>query len=208
MKKVFLAVGLACMMAISGCSSGNSNSQQSNNSNPESADEATGDVTDLDKPSQDNTDKEVEKPVENVVLVGDTITTDSMEIVINKVELTYDVLPDDTSGFYTHYPADSGYVYIDLDVDVKNVQKQDLMCDEILKAKADYNDGFEYTGMAIVDDSSTGFTYANISSISPLATRGMHYIFSCPQEVEETDYPLFLTISPNGTTETYKLVIR
>lgn len=206
MKKFILVLTLACLIGVTGCSSGNS-SQPKTNPNSEIQDDNSDD-TGVDETSQDDTDKEEEKSVENIVSVGDTITTDSMEILINKVELTYDVLPDDTSGFYTHYPADSGYVYIDLDVDVKNIQKQDLMCDEILKAKADYNDGFEYTGMAIVDDSSTGFTYANISSIAPLATKGMHYLFSCPQEVEETNYPLFITISPNGTTETFKLVIR
>lgn len=206
MKKLILVLTVACLIGVTGCSSGN-NSQPKANPNSEIQDENSGD-TGVDETLQDDTNKEEEKSVENIVSVGDTITTDSMEILINKVELTYDVLPDDTSGFYTHYPADSGYVYIDLDIDVKNIQKQDLMCDEILKAKADYNDGFEYTGMAIVDDSSTGFTYANISSIAPLATKGMHYLFSCPQEVEETDYPLFITISPNGTSETFKLVIR
>lgn len=206
MKKLILTVTLVGMLAFTGCSSGSSSTQQPNNTNSETTDKNTDDANENNEQEVENK-KEV-APVENIIEVGSTITTDTIELTINKVELTYDVLPDDTSGFYTHYPADSGYVYIDLDVDVKNVQKQDIMCDDVLTAKADYNDGFEYTGMAIVDDSSTGFTYANISSIAPLTTKGMHYLFNCPQEIEETDYPLFITISPTGTTDTYKLVIR
>lgn len=138
--------------------------------------------------------------------VGDVITTDRMEITIKKVELTYDVLPDDTSGFYTHYPADSGNVYIHIDTDVKNLQKQNLDCDDIMTVKADYNDGFTYKSMPIVEDPSTGFTYANITAIKPLESKGMRFLIDCPQEVEESDNPLFLIF--NADKQEYKYIIR
>lgn len=140
--------------------------------------------------------------------IGETITTDTMELTVNKAELTYDVLPDDTSGFYTHYEADAGNVYIHLDVDVKNLGKQNLPCDELLKAIADYNGGYTYSGQVVPEDSSTGFTYANITSIKPLETLGIHVLFKCPQEVEETTNPLFLTLEPAGTKNSYILTIR
>ena len=131
-----------------------------------------------------------------------------MEITINKVELTYDVLPDDVSGFYTHYEADQGNVYLHIDTDVKNLGKQNLACDEILKAVADYNSGYTYSGFAVPEDSGTGFTYANITSIKPLETLGLHYLFKCPQEVEESSNPLFVTIEPNSSKDSYILIIR
>jgi|GEM_PF-1060579 len=129
----------------------------------------------------------------SVLKAGDKITTDNMEIKIKKVELTYDVLPDKTNGVYTHYAADSGEVYIHVDVDVKNLQKQALPCDEIMTVEADYNNGYTYNSFAVPEDSLTGFTYANITAIDPLQTKGVRYLISCPQEVDKEKNPLVLT---------------
>lgn len=57
--------------------------------------------------------------------------------------------------------------YIHLDADIKNTQKQNLYCDEIYEVVADYNNGYTYNGHPIVDDATTGFTYANITGIDP-----------------------------------------
>ena len=140
------------------------------------------------------------------ISVGNKITTDSMEITINSVELTYDVLPDDTSGFYTHYQADAGEVYISVDVSVLNKAKQNLDCDEIGTIVADYNGGYTYRGFIVVKDSNLGFTYANITSIDPLETKGLKWLIKCPEEVEESTAPLFLELKIEG--KKYKLVIR
>ena len=142
------------------------------------------------------------------IAIGGVITTDAMVITVNKAELSYDVLPDDTSGFYTHYAADPGNVYIHLDLDVKNLAKQNLPCDEIIKATADYNGGYTYSGQAVPEDGSTRFTYANITSIKPLQTLGVHFLFQCPQEVAESQNPLSITLEPSGTKDSYVLTIR
>ncbi|MGN1080506.1 MAG: hypothetical protein ACI4QV_00280, partial [Acutalibacteraceae bacterium] len=134
---------------------------------------------------------------------GEKIVTDNFEIAINGVELTYDVLPDDTGGFYTHYEAEAGKVYISVDADVTNKAKQNLECDNIGKVTANYNDGYTYSGFVIVDDSSTGFTYANITSITPLETRGIKWLIECPQEVAETANALFLEFTVNGEKFVY-----
>ncbi len=142
------------------------------------------------------------------VNVGDTITTDTMEFTIQKVELTYDVLPDDTSGFYSHYAADAGNVYLHIDADIKNLAKQNLSCDAIASLTADYNNGYTYSSFAVPEDSSTGFTYANITSIKPLETLGVHFLFKCPQEVEESSNPLFVTIEPANSSNSYIITVR
>ncbi len=136
---------------------------------------------------------------------GTKITTDNMQVIINNVELTYDVLPDDTSGYYSHYEADAGKVYICVDIDVTNTAKQNLDCDNIGRVKADYNNGFTYSGFAIVDDPSLGFTYANISSITPLETKGMKWLIECPQEVDETQNPLFLEFTIDSEKYIYTI---
>jgi hypothetical protein len=146
-----------------------------------------------------------EKETVKKVKAGDKITTKNMEIKVKKIEFSYDVLPDKTSGMYTHYAADSGKVYIHIDTDVKNLQKQTLRCDEIMNVKADYNSGFTYDSFAVPEDSSTGFTYANITSIEPLASQGVRFLIECPQEVEETKKPLVLNFNVNGTKFEYKM---
>lgn len=65
---------------------------------------------------------------------------------------------------------------------------------------------YTYTGYAIVDDSTVGFTYANISQVDPLETKGMRYLIDCPEEVEQTANPLFLIFTLDQ--KDYKLVIR
>ena len=206
MKRKLLSI-MAVAIIISGCAS----SGTSTGTKDDSTIESTNTADDITAESADTADDKAaaeEKQKENIVAVGDTITTEYAEIKINNVAISYEVLPDDTSSYYNYYSAESGYVYIDLDVDVKNLQKQDMMCDAVMTATADYNNGYKYTASPIVDDSTLGFTYANIVSIAPLTTQGMHYAFNCPQEIDETDYPLFVEIAPAGTDEVYKLVIR
>ncbi|MGN2371984.1 hypothetical protein ACTFJW_18425 [Clostridium cagae] len=153
-----------------------------------------------------NQQKQEKKEEVKTVEIGNTISSESAEIIVNKVEFSYDVLPEDTSSFYIHYAAESGKVYINIDVDIKNIQKQDLPCDKIINVEANYNDGYEYKGQPIVEDASTGFTYANITSITPLETKGMRYIINCPQEVAESQNPLVITFNLNK--EKYNYTVR
>lgn len=143
---------------------------------------------------------------ENFIKKGDTISNDTCEIYIKGVELSYDVMPRKKGSFYTHYEAKSGQVYIDISTNVKNIQKQNLSCDEIVSIKANYNDGYAYSAFPVVEDETTGFTYANITSIAPLETKGMRFLIECPQEVEKTDKPLYLTLILGKNT--YKYIIR
>ena len=136
---------------------------------------------------------------------GSIITTKSGEIKIKSVSLSYDVLPDDTSGFYTHYPATKGNVYIVLDVVVKNLQKQNLNSDEIMKVVADYNNGYKYNGFAVVKGGSGGFSYANITSIKPLETVGLKYLIETPEEVETSKNPLILNLDIDSLNYQYKI---
>ena len=157
------------------------------------------------KSSSTNTTTETPKKEIKPVKIGDTIKSSKAEITIKKIEFSYNILPDDTSGFYTHYPADSGNVYIHIDTDVKNIQKQQLGADEVMTVIADYNGGYTYTSQAVPEDSSTGFTYANITAIDPLKTLGIRYLISAPQEVEESENPLKLIFNIDGEKYGYTM---
>lgn len=142
------------------------------------------------------------------IAVGEVITTDALEITIKNVELTNDVLPNDTSSYYTHYAAKTGNVYLHVSADVKNLSKQSLMCDELMEVTADYNSGYSYSSFPVVDSSATGFTSANISLIAPLETVGMHFLIDCPQEVAESTNPLFITLEPSASKDSYIFTVR
>lgn len=147
------------------------------------------------------------EPDELLFKPGDIITSDKRAVAINSIKFSYDVMPEDTSLFYTHYEADGGEVYIHIDTDVKNLSKKDLDCDDILSVKADYDEGFVYRGFAVVEDSK-GFTYALISSIDPLKTKKVHFLISCPEEVIESGKSLFIELKLNGTSEVYRYDMR
>ena len=115
--------------------------------------------------------------------------------------------PSDTkTSFYSHYEAEPGSVYLHLDTHVKNLGKQNLSCEDILSATADYNNGYTYSGQAVPESSRTGFTYSNITSITPLETLGVHFIFKCPQEIEESTKTLFVTLEPSYTKDSFLTV--
>jgi hypothetical protein len=217
MKRLYLLLGVILCTSLWGCSQ--RSGQTSNVTDPN----LERKVAELEEENENlkmqieelmNADKKVEdtqinKEIDTAITEikeGDTITTERMEVKIKKVELTYDVLPDDTSGFYTHYPADSGNVYIHIDTDIKNLQKQNLDCDNLMVVEADYNDGFTYHSSTIPEDSSTGFTYANITTITPLKTLGVRFLIEGPQEIEETENALFLTFTIDK--QEYRYTIR
>ncbi|WP_297421747.1 hypothetical protein [Clostridium sp.] len=158
-----------------------------------------------EKTSQSDKDKEKAKEEVKTVTIGSTISGKSADITVNKIEFSYDVLPDKTDGFYNHYPAEQGKVYINIDVDVKNTQKQELRCGKVMKVEANYNDGYKYNSQAIVEDKNLGFTYANITSITPLETKGMRLIIDCPQEVEKSANTLTLTFDIDGEKYNYTM---
>ena len=185
MKKIFIGIMLLAL-CISICSCGDVTV------------ETNGDVPSVEQ-------KDETQNVATSIKSGDKLVADTKEITINSVELTYDVLPEDTSGFYTHYEAEAGKVYICVDADVTNKAKQNLDCDDIGTVKANYNDGYTYSGFVIVDDATTGFTYASITNIDPLETKGIKWLIECPQEVEESTNALFLEIQIDGKEFIYTI---
>lgn len=155
-----------------------------------------------------NTSAEISQliPIETIEL-GTTITSKFFELTLNSVELSYDVVPDTTENYYSHYPADPGQVYIHVDADIKNTAKQNLPCDEIYSVTANYNDGYTYNGFNITQEEDGDFTYASITSITLLQTLGVHNLVDCPEEVETSGDPLFIILTLKDGAQ-YKYTIR
>ena len=139
---------------------------------------------------------------------GDTITTDEYEFTLNKVELTYELLPSNTSSYYRSYPADAGKVYLHIDASVKNLMKRDIRIDELFSAGAVYSDGYEYTGFVVINDGDSDFDWvSSYVAAAPLATCHAHGLVECPVEVDKTDDYLCATMKLSDGN-TYKYVLR
>lgn len=206
MKKVLIIVAVIVgLIIIVGAISSSSDKSTTNNTVVNDENNVITENSVVTKTEENNAVEKTNKKAKQIK-AGDKIVTANKEITINSVELSYDVLPDDTSGYYNHYEAEVGKVYICVDADVHNNAKQNLACDNIGGVVADYNDGYTYSGFVIVEDSSNRFTYANITSITPLETKGIRWLIECPQEVDETDNPLVLEFSIDN--EKYEYVIR
>ena len=143
-----------------------------------------------------------------VITENTEIKTDNYTFTFEKAEFTYELLPPFTNGYYHSYPAESGHVYIDVSGTFNNTSKRSIRINELFTAKADYNNGYSYSGFAVVtQDDGRGFDYVgSYTAADPLETCQYHCLIDCPQLVEEGTEPVFITFTlANGKTYRYDL---
>ena len=210
---------LACMLTLSMTACGSNNSNESaNGAGTEAAGaettttEATGAET-TTVVAEDTEDSAAESETAAatddtpVISVGEEMTTDTCEFSIDSINITNDVMPPKTDGFYTHYQAESGKVYVDFCVAYKNTTSGDVGADEVVSGQLIYADKYTYNGFSIIEeDSRSNFTYANITNIAPLSTEYVHYLFEVPEEVESSNLGIKLEMSIGGSK--YNVVVR
>ena len=146
-------------------------------------------------------------PTIQPIALGETVITENYEFTLNRAEFSYRVEPDAPPSWYTYYEAPDNQVYLYLNVSIKNTQKQSLPCDEVYSVTVDYNSGYTYRGSFIADDTDGDFTYANITSVEPLQTLGVHCLVACPEEAETSEHPMFATITMKDGSK-YQYTIR
>ena len=142
------------------------------------------------------------------IAVGQTIVTDEYEFTLNKVEMTYELLPSNMSSFYTSYPAEAGKVYVHIDASIKNLMKRDIRIDELFTPSAVYSDDYNYNGFVVINDGDTQFDWvSSYVAAAPLATCHAHGLIECPAEVDTSDSPLYAYMKLSDG-QTYQYVIR
>lgn len=142
------------------------------------------------------------------IAIGDTIQTKYFDFTLNNVELTYELKPQNTSGFYTSYTAENGKVYIHIDGTYTNTSKKDVCIRDLFIPHADYNNGYVYDGFVVIDDGDNGFDWVDsYIACTPLESCHYHGLIECPETVDESDFPLFITFSVDDGT-TYRFDIR
>ena len=145
-----------------------------------------------------------------LLAVGETVTSDDFEFTLNKIDFTYELLPEDTSSVYTSYTPASGKTYIHIDGTFYNKAKRDYCIRDLPVPSADYDNGYTYDGFALVLDPSrkSSFVWASHRvACTPLETAHYHGLIECPKVVDESDAPLFVTLTmPDG--KIYKCIVR
>lgn len=205
MKKLF-ALLLAAVMCLSLAACGDSASAETTIAAETVAD--TTEAVEQTTASTETVATEVEV-VDNtpVIAVGESAATDVCEFTVDYVNITKDVIPPQAGGWYSHYEAEAGKVYVDLCVAYKNTDTANVDADQTLFGKLIYKGQYEYDGFSMIEEENrSDFTYSNITAVAPLTTEYMHYLFPVPEEVEASGAEVLLKMIIGGAE--YKIVVR
>ena len=142
-----------------------------------------------------------------IIKIGEKTATDKCEFFIDYINITNDVVPPQPGSWYSHYEADNGKVYVDLCVAYKNTDASNIGADDTISGKLIYNGKYEYKGFSMIEeDNRSDFTYSNITSIAPLTTEYVHYLFEVPEEVKTSNSEIILKMNIGG--KEYKIFVR
>ena len=137
---------------------------------------------------------------------NETIKTDDYEFTLTKVEFSYDVKPSNTSGVYMSYQAESGKVYINAVIKIKNLMQRNIRIDELYKVSAVYSDKYNYDGFVVVDTGNNFDWVSSYSAAAPLETAKTHGLIDCPKEVASSANPLYVNfVLADGVTYRYTI---
>ena len=154
-------------------------------------------------PASSDSDSVVQKTGGEIAL-DEIISTNNSEFFVDYANITSDVMPPKPGSWYSHYEADDGKVYVDFCVGYKNTSGKSVRADDVISANLIYADKYEYTGFSMIEQNSrSDFTYSNITSISPLNTEYVHYLFSVPEEVESSSDTVVISFKIDGNNYTY-----
>ncbi len=86
----------------------------------------------------------------------------------------------------------------------KNTDTRDIDADDTVSATMIYDGKYEYTGFSMIEeDNRSDFTYSNITSIAPLSTEYVHYLFEVLEEVGNSDKSVVVNFTIDGNSYSY-----
>ena len=100
---------------------------------------------------------------------------------------TDDLMPSNTSGYYSHYQVDSSdNTYLVVKMNLTNYQSSGRNLESFVGVKATYMDKYTYDGFMVVEESDkTGFD--SYCDLSPLAEYKAFVLIEVPKTVTEND---------------------
>lgn len=137
------------------------------------------------------------------IKTGDGIKEeDFAELTFNGIVYTDDLLPSNTSGYYSHYQVDDpSNTYLVVKFDITNLQTTAKECGDFVGVKAKYLDKYEYAGNVVVEDGDGKGFGSHYESLNPLAKRKLFYKIEVPDSVVTNEVEL--TISFGGKEYKY-----
>lgn len=137
---------------------------------------------------------------------GDVLKAKDMKITFERAELTYKILPRDTSGYYTYYSADSGEVFFDMVFKIKNTGERDLYLSEIVsEMNVEYANKYNYDSFSVFyieEDGSISNVY-DWDTVEPLRTTTIHVSVDLPQKVTKNKKSIVSTLWIAGKEKKY-----
>lgn len=108
---------------------------------------------------------------------------------------TDDLMPSNTSGFYTHYQVDSSEnTYLVVKMNLTNYQSSGRNLESFVGVKATYMDKYTYDGFMVVEESDkAGFD--SYCDLSPLAEHKAFVLIEVPKTVTENDAVIELSFA-------------
>lgn len=169
-----------------------------------------GDAITGNTPTEANEEKQADaaqaetdtSPTINAINSGDTISNDNWDVSLLRVDLTDEVLPNDTTGYYyASYEAGSGTVILDFVFEVTCHASKAKSLDDIFGgARATYAGKYEYENVDWYYDDDGGYLRnAARVAFDPLQTWQFHYmILNIPEEALSSDESLSALIQIDG----------
>lgn len=134
----------------------------------------------------------------------EVISTSNAEFYINYSNIANRVIPLAAGQSYSYFGADSGKVFVDVCFAYRNMGTENIQADEAISAKIKYANKDVYTGFSMIEcENRTRFTYADITSIAPLTTEYIHYLFEVPEEIAETTESIVVSFLIDGNLYDY-----
>ncbi|MEG2290701.1 MAG: hypothetical protein RSA29_14815 [Clostridium sp.] len=126
------------------------------------------------------------------------------EYYLNGLEVTPRIEPSTITGNYSHYEVKSnGNIYIDVIMDVKNLNNEAKMADDILTAKIKINSN-EYTCFSVAE-SDDGSDLEKDASIKSQERRQIHYVAEVPKTEATGKIEIILTINGKDFSNEFHL---
>lgn len=127
---------------------------------------------------------------------GKVIKTETAEIEFVDAKFATKILPDDTSGSYLYYSAESDEIFLDIKFKVKNIGKYELKLEGLVSnVLAKYGDGYTYQSYSCFWTEKPG-DISNVYSwdeLDPLKTTTYHLALKLPREVADSENSLSVT---------------
>lgn len=156
------------------------NTDSSNAVNSESKSSNT--VNKVDNSDSSNNSDTIENKNEatfSQVNLGDSITTDFVEMTVEKAETAQELHPTDTSSVYSYMPDENGETYFYLFGAIKNISGDSYDVED-MNIVMTFDGKYNYTGYIAADDGGNDF-YGNY--VKPLVSVKYYMYASVPDEL-------------------------